>query len=145
MRIFLTYLQNERSTNKDSEKEAKKEAFPEQKVTDVEEIAGHGLRGNIDGAQVLVGNAKLLRQEGVSFVEMSNKAGTVLYIATGEEFAGYIVVSDVTKKDSRKAVDDIKALGINDISVCTGDEENVAKAISLSLGISYTTLPFEII
>ena len=104
-------------------------------IDDYKEFPGLGIKANIFMQPVLVGNAKLLRQEGVSFVEMSNKAGTVLYIATGEEFAGYIVVSDVTKKDSRKAVDDIKALGINDISVCTGDEENVAKAISLSLGI----------
>ena len=84
---------------------------------------------------VLVGNAKLLKQEGVPVVELSNKAGTVLYIAVAEEFAGYIVISDVTKKDSRQAIDDIKKLGISDISICTGDEENVAKAISLNLGI----------
>ena len=104
-------------------------------IDDYQELAGFGIKANIFMQPVLVGNAKLLRQEGVSFVELSNKAGTVLYIATGGEFAGYIVISDVTKKDSRQAIDDIKKLGISDISICTGDEENVARAISLNLGI----------
>ena len=104
-------------------------------IDDYQELAGFGIKASIFMQPVLVGNAKLLRQEGVSFVELSNKAGTVLYIATGGEFAGYIVISDITKKDSRQAIDDIKKLGISDISICTGDEENVARAISLNLGI----------
>ncbi len=104
-------------------------------IDDYKEMAGLGIKANIFMQPVIVGNAKLLKQEGVSFVELSNKAGTVLYIAIGGEFAGYIVVSDTVKKDSKNAVSEIKNLGISDISICTGDEENVAKAISANLGI----------
>ncbi len=98
------------------------------------EIAGEGIKANIFMQDVLVGNAKLLKDNDINFVEMA-KVGTTLYIAIAGEFAGYIVISDTIKKDSEKAVQDLKKLGIEDISICTGDEENVAKWVSSKLGI----------
>ena len=98
------------------------------------EIAGKGVKANIFMQDVLVGNARLLKEEGVNLVEV-NKAGTVLYISISGEFAGYIVIEDVVKKDSALAIQNLKDLGIEDISICTGDEENVAKNIAAKIGI----------
>ncbi len=104
-------------------------------IDDYQEIAGMGIKANIFMQPVLVGNAKLLKSEEINFVELTDRAGTVLYIAICGELAGYIVISDKIKKDAKEAVAGIKALGIEDISICTGDEENVAKSISCNLGI----------
>lgn len=101
-----------------------------------EEWVGMGIKANIFMQDVLVGNAKLLKENEVSFVEVNNKAGTILYVAIAGEFAGYVVVSDTLKADAKQAVEDLKAIGINDISLCTGDEENVANAISAKIGIT---------
>lgn len=98
------------------------------------EIAGKGVKANIFMQDVLVGNARLLKEEGINLVEV-NKAGTVLYISISGEFAGYIVIEDVVKKDSALAIQNLKDLGIEDISICTGDEENVAKNIAAKIGI----------
>ncbi len=105
-------------------------------IDDYQEIVGKGIKANIFMQDVLVGNAKLLKEQGVSFVEVNNKAGTILYVAMGGEFAGYVVVSDVLKKDAKFAIDGLKAIGLTDISLCTGDEENVANAISSKIGIT---------
>ena len=99
------------------------------------EIAGKGIKANIFMQEVLVGNAKLLKDNEVSFIEV-NKPGTTLYVAIAGEFAGYLVVSDTVKKDSKTAIEELKKLGIKDISMCTGDEEAVAKSISSKLGIT---------
>ena len=98
------------------------------------EVAGKGVSANIFMQDVLVGNAKLLKENEISFVEV-DKPGTVLYISIGGEFAGYIVICDVIKNDSAKAIEELKNLGINDISICTGDEENVAKTVASKIGI----------
>lgn len=102
-----------------------------------EEIVGKGIKANIFMQDVLVGNAKLLKENEVSFVEV-NKPGTTLYIAVAGEFAGYIVISDKEKKDARQAIYELKKLGIEDVSLSTGDEEVVAKALSSKLGITNT-------
>ena len=82
----------------------------------------------------IVGNAKFLKENGVHFFEVT-KNGTVLYLAVEGEFIGYIVIEDTIKKDSANAVGKLKKLGIKDISICSGDEENAVKAIGKKLGI----------
>ena len=104
-------------------------------IDDYQEMPGKGIKARIFMQDVLVGNAKLLKENEVSFVEM-NKAGTTLYVASGGEFIGYLVVSDITKPDAKQAVSKLKDLKIKDISICTGDEENVAKALSEKIGIT---------
>ena len=104
-------------------------------IDDYVEIPGKGIKANIFMQEVVVGNAKLLKENEISFVEIE-RAGTVLYIAIAGEFAGYIVVSDVLKKDAKQAIDELKLLGISDISISTGDEKTSAKAISSKIGVT---------
>lgn len=103
-------------------------------INDYEEVAGRGVKANIFMQDVLVGNSKLLKENEINFIEVS-KPGSVLYIAIDGKFAGYIVISDTIKKDSTNAIKFLKELGINDISLSTGDEESAAKAISNKIGI----------
>ncbi len=104
-------------------------------INDYTEIAGMGVKANIFMQDVLVGNAKHLSSNGINMIEVQ-KSGTVLYVSIAGEYAGYVVIEDIVKKDSEKAIKDLKALGIKDISMCTGDEENVAKAISSKIGLT---------
>ena len=104
-------------------------------VNDYTEIAGKGVKANIFMQDVLVGNEKLLEENEVNFVKL-DKAGTILYIAIGGEYAGYIVIEDMLKSDSLKAVQELKSLGIKDIAMCTGDAENVAKSIAGKIGLT---------
>lgn len=99
-----------------------------------EEIAGMGVKAGIFMQDTLVGNSKLLKTNGIEFIEQ-NKAGTIVYVAIGGEFAGYIVIVDELKDDAAIAIKKLKETGISDISLSTGDEESVAKAISGKLGI----------
>lgn len=104
-------------------------------ISDYEEIAGKGVKANIFMQPALVGNAKLLKESEIRFVEV-NKPGTVLYVATNEEFIGYVVIEDTIKPDSEKAVVGLKNLKIKNIALSTGDEKNVAKAISAKIGLN---------
>ena len=103
-------------------------------ISDYSEHAGRGISANIFMQEVLVGNAKLMKEKEIKFFEV-NRAGTVIYVAIGEELAGFVVIEDTLKRDSESAIVKIKVIGIKDISICTGDEENVAKNISAKLGI----------
>ena len=103
-------------------------------INDYTEIAGKGISANIFMQDVLVGNAKLLKEKEISFFEVS-RTGSVIYVAIAGECAGFIVLEDTIKKDSVNAIRGLKSLGIKDISVCTGDEENVARNICDKLAI----------
>lgn len=103
-------------------------------INDYTEIAGKGITANIFMQDVIVGNAKLLKDNEINLFEVA-RTGSVIYVAIAGECAGFIVVEDTIKKDAIKAIRGLRALGIKDISVCTGDEENVAKNICEKLGI----------
>ncbi len=98
------------------------------------EIAGKGIKANIFMQDVLVGNVKLFAENDINVYNV-NKAGTVLYVGIAGSYAGYVVIEDVIKADSAKAISNLKALGIKDISLCTGDEENVASCVAERVGI----------
>lgn len=104
-------------------------------ISDYTEIAGKGVSANIFNSEVLVGNAKLLEDNNINIYPVS-KAGTVLYISINKEFSGYIVIEDVIKEDSATAIKKLRDLNIKDISMCTGDEEGIASAISQKVGLS---------
>lgn len=104
-------------------------------INDYTEFPGKGVKASVFMQDVIVGNAKFLKENGVSVFE-PNKVGTVLYLAVQGELAGYIVIEDKIKKDAIVAVENLKKLGISDISICTGDEENVAKNIAGKLSIN---------
>lgn len=103
-------------------------------ISDYTEIAGKGVSASIFMQEVLVGNAKLLKEKEIAFFEI-NRTGTVIYVAIAGECAGYVVLEDTLKKDSVNAIKGLYALGIRDVSVSTGDEENVAKEICSKLAI----------
>lgn len=103
-------------------------------INDYTELAGKGIKASIFMQETLIGNAKLLKEYGVKFYEV-NRTGTVLYVAVSGKFAGYIVIEDKIKEDSLNAIRNLKALKITDISLCTGDTENVATTVSSKLGI----------
>ena len=104
------------------------------RVTDVEEIGGHGIRAKVDGIEVAAGNAKLMNQLGIEF-KMCDKVGTVVYMAVGGSFAGSILISDIIKPTAKKAVDALHRSGISRTIMLTGDSKKVADSVAAELGI----------
>lgn len=104
------------------------------RVKNVSEISGKGVTAEVDGRNVAVGNAKLMKQLGISYTECG-KVGTVVYVALDGEFIGYIVIADVIKDNSPKAVKVLKTLGIKRIIMLTGDNKTVADNTAEMLGI----------
>jgi Cd2+/Zn2+-exporting ATPase len=111
------------------------------RITDVEEISGNGISTKIDGKKVLVGNIKLMNTNNIS-VHVNTAAGTVVHIAIDGIYAGHILISDELKSDSVKAMEEIKATGINNIVMLTGDNKIIGEKIAKELGIHkvYTEL-----
>ena len=103
-------------------------------VTDVEEISGNGVLAKVDGISVAVGNAKLMKRIGVSFMEC-HQAGTVIHVAIDGIYAGHILISDVPKPTSKEAIADLKKNGIKETVMLTGDIDNVARQVAGELGI----------
>ena len=103
-------------------------------VKNVEEIAGHGVRALINGQTVLAGNAKLMERENVTYTPCS-EAGTVIYIAVDGKFAGYILIEDEVKADAPAAIKMLKACGIRESVMLTGDSDAVGQKIAKRLGL----------
>lgn len=125
------------------EKEAKRAAFSEQKISDVEEIAGHGIRGNVDGADVLVGNAKLMKQFGITRKKYKG-SGTVVHVAKDNEYLGSIIISDTIKDGAKEAIKKMKKAGVSRTVMLTGDRKESAVAVAECLKLDevhYELLP----
>ena len=103
-------------------------------INDYTEIPGKGIKANIFMQETLIGNAKFLKENKIKFFEV-NKQGTVLYIASGGEFVGYIVIEDKIRPDSFAAITNLKNIGITDISLCSGDCESATISVANKLGI----------
>ncbi len=104
------------------------------RVTDAEEIAGYGVRTRIDGREVFLGNAKLMRENGIDFEE-NDSAGTVLYVAADRQFMGSIVISDTIKDGAKETVRNVKAIGVGKCVMLTGDRKKTAEAVANELGL----------
>lgn len=104
------------------------------RVNESEEIAGHGIHAQIDGNDVYLGNAKLMKQQGIAYEE-TTKIGTVVYVAKNGKFAGSIVISDAIKDGARDAIRDMKAVGVKKCVMLTGDRKEVAEAVAKELGL----------
>lgn len=111
------------------------------RVQDVQEIAGYGVKAVIDGRKVLAGNAKLMNCEHIEY-EPCNEAGTVIYVAVDNKFAGYILIEDEVKEDSAFAIKELKANGIKQTVMLTGDSNAVGQKVAQKLGLDkvYTQL-----
>ena len=104
------------------------------RVDDYEEITGKGIKAKVDGKEVLIGNTKLMNDNGITF-EKSNDVGTVLYVAIDNVYSGHILISDKIKEDSKRAVEYLKKSGVNQIVMLTGDRKEVGEHVSNILNI----------
>ena len=104
------------------------------RVTDVEELGGHGVTAKVDGKPVAAGNARLMERLGLSAPAVS-ETGTVVHIAIDGRYAGYLLIADVVKPHSAEAIQALKAAGVRKTVMLTGDAEPVAKAVSAQLGL----------
>lgn len=104
------------------------------RVSDVEEISGHGVSAVIDGRKVSVGNVKLMKKLGISYTK-PQKTGTEVHVAVDGNYAGYILISDVVKPNAKEAVAGLKAAGVRQVVMLTGDAANVAEAVAAELGV----------
>ncbi len=111
------------------------------RITDVQEIAGHGVQAVIDGMTVLAGNAKLMEREHIPYTA-SNAIGTVVYVAFDGRYAGCIVIADEIKADAPAAIKTLKAAGIRQTVMLTGDADAVGQDVAHRLGLdrAYTEL-----
>ena len=115
-------------------KEAYGKPIDASRISDVEEISGHGVSAVIDGRKVCAGNAKLMKKLGVSYVK-PQKTGTEVHVAVDGNYAGYILISDVVKPNAKAAVAGLKAAGVRQVVMLTGDAANVAESVAAELGV----------
>ena len=105
------------------------------KIKNINELAGKGISAIIDEKEILVGNEKLMKENSINYIE-SKDVGTVLYVSINKKFAGYIVISDKIKHDSKTAISDLYKNGVNKTIMLTGDKKEVAENVSNQLGIT---------
>ncbi len=104
------------------------------RVTDIQELGGHGITAKVDGIPVAAGNGKLMASLGIAAPEC-HKAGTVVHLAIRGTYAGYILISDQLKPSAGKAMAELKAAGIRRCVMLTGDNEKTAASVAKELGI----------
>ena len=103
-------------------------------VSDIQEIAGHGVSALVDGKRVFAGNIKLMKKENI-VVECEHDEGTVVYVSCDGEYAGCIVISDVVKENAKKAISSLKKSGIDKTVMLTGDSKQAAQRVAKSLSL----------
>lgn len=128
-------------------------ATDDNRVSDIEEIGGHGVRGKVDGHSVAAGNAKLMQMDGMittdanrvsenvetpsaAFAEVTGISGTVVYLAIDGCYAGYIVISDEIKPTAKDAIAALKTAGVRKTVMLTGDATDAANVVASELGIT---------
>lgn len=104
------------------------------KVTDVEEIGGHGVTAVVNGRRAAVGNVKLMKKLNIPYL-IPEKTGTEVHVAIDGRYAGYILISDVIKDNAKAAVSGLKLAGVKQVVMLTGDAKKVADAVAEELGI----------
>jgi Cd2+/Zn2+-exporting ATPase len=119
---------------------ALRDAFPDEAtdgctVSDVEEIAGHGIRAKVGDKIVCVGNTKMMDSIGAKWHDCHH-VGTIIHVAIDGEYAGHIVINDQIKSDSAEAVAALKSLGVSRTVMLTGDRKEVADHVATTLGLS---------
>ena len=104
------------------------------RVTDVQELGGHGVTAKVDGKTVAAGNARLMAKLGLTVPEIT-EPGTIVHVAVEGRYAGYLLIADVVKPHSAAAIRGLKQAGVRKTVMLTGDAEPVAKAVSAELGL----------
>ena len=118
---------------------ALRQAFPNEatdgcEVTDVEEIAGHGIRARVNGKMVCVGNKKMMESIGIKWHDC-NQVGTIIHVAIDGKYAGHIVINDRIKEGSAEAISQLKDLGVEKTVMLTGDRREVGEDVARKLGL----------
>ena len=109
----------------------------EKLIKSVENISGQGIRALAKDSEILCGNDKLMRENGIDFVPCK-EAGTVVYVASDGKFAGTIVISDTVKAEAKEAVSSLKKSGVKEVIMLTGDRKEVGEAVARELGLTRT-------
>ena len=104
------------------------------RVTDIEEISGHGVTATVDGVTVAAGNAKLMDKLGIAY-QNCHSVGTIIHMAVNGEYAGHIVISDIVKPHSKEAIDALHKAGVTKTVMLTGDAKKVAESVAAELGV----------
>ena len=104
------------------------------RVTDIQEISGHGVTAKVDGHDVAAGNSKLMQQLGIEYHEC-HSVGTIIHMAVDGQYAGHIVISDVVKPHSKAAIAALKHSGVEKTVMLTGDAKRVADEVAAELGV----------
>ena len=125
---------------------ALRDAFPDEatdgcRITDVEEVAGHGIRANVEGRIVCVGNTKMMDAVGAKWHDCpqchdAHTSGTIIHVAIDGVYAGHIVINDQVKADSAEAIAQLQALGVKKTVMLTGDRKEVAEQVARQLNLS---------
>ena len=104
------------------------------RVTDIEEISGHGITATVDGHAVAAGNSKLMAKLGIEYHDC-HCVGTIIHMAVDGQYAGHIVISDVVKPHSKEAIAQLKKAGVAKTVMLTGDAKRVAESVAAELGV----------
>ena len=110
------------------------EMLDKSRVSNVQEISGHGVIADVDGHQVAAGNHRLMAQLGIEFRECS-QAGTVVHVAIDGKYCGHILICDVVKPDAKEAISALKRIGVSKTVMLTGDGDKAAQSVATELGI----------
>lgn len=121
-------------------KKAYDKSIDKNRISEISEIAGNGVRAEINGCSILVGNENLLKNHNISY-QKANEAGTIVYTTKNNKFLGYIVISDKLKEDAQKAIMELKKLKLQTVML-TGDTEESGLTVAKELNIdkAYTQL-----
>lgn len=109
-------------------------AIDRSRVTDIQELSGHGVTAVVDGHSVAAGNSKLMEQLGIPYHDC-HSVGTIIHMAVDGQYAGHIVISDVVKPHAKEAVEALHKAGVEKTVMLTGDAKKVADAVAAELGV----------
>ena len=104
------------------------------RISDVEEISGHGVIATVDGKKVMAGNIKLMKMMDIPYFK-GELIGTIVHVAVNNKYIGYIVIADEVKEDSAQAIKELKAANIKQTVMLTGDNKSVGSKVAKELGL----------
>ena len=107
----------------------------EKDIGEIEEISGHGIKAAVLGKTVLVGNKRLMKANSIAYTEC-NEIGTVVYVAIDGVYAGYVLIADTLKDNTKAAIKQLKKAGVNKLVMLTGDSKKVADKVAADIGIT---------
>ena len=104
------------------------------RISDVEEISGHGVIATVDGKKVMAGNIKLMKKMDIPYFK-GELIGTIVHVAVNNKYIGYIVIADEVKEDSAQAIKELKAANIKQTVMLTGDNKSIGSKVAKELGL----------